>query len=135
MTKLTPILVHGLDGLPREPIIKEDLAPLATEAALQAILTAVQALPRPSTKLHRVTISLANALVDSAVALGTLTRVHSVTVADLTGAVVPTLKVNGTAEVGVPLAKGEVRDQLEAQTLHVNCAAGGGNLVLELHGR
>jgi hypothetical protein len=133
--KIEPILVHGLDGRPREPIIKDDLEPLATEAALQALLTAVQALPRVTTKVHRVTISLANALANSAVALGTLTHVHAVTVADLTGAVVPTLKVNGIGETAVPLAKGEVRDGLDATTLHINCGAGGGTLVLELHGR
>lgn len=143
-TKLTPVLIHGLDGQPRTPVIKADLAPIATEAtaqtlgkdaSLQALLVAVQALPRVSTKIHRVTISLAGALVDSIVALGTLTHVHAVTVADLTGAVIPTLKVNGVGETAVPLAKGEVRDQLDATTLHINCAAGGGSLVLELHGR
>ncbi len=142
--KLTPVLVLGVDAQPVTPVQPADLVPQAKEATLQtvakeataqALLAAIQALPRPSSKIHRVTVSLAGALNNQVVALGTLTRVHAVTVADLTGTVVPTLKFNGTGEVAIPLAKGEVRDGLDVSTLHVSCASGGGSLVLELHGR
>lgn len=142
--QLTPVLILGLDGEPITPASAADMAllakdatlqGLATEATAQALLTAIQALPRPSSKVHRVTVSLAGALNNQAVGLGTLTRVHAVTVADLTGAVIPTLRFNGIGEATIPLAKGEVRDGLDVATLHVSCAAGGGSLVLELHGR
>lgn len=142
--KLTPVLILGVDGQPVTPASAADmellakdatLQGLATEATAQALLTAIQALPRPSSKIHRVTVSLAGALNNQAVGLGTLTRVHAVTVADLTGAVIPTLRFNGIGEATIPLAKGEVRDGLDVSTLHVSCAAGGGSLVLELHGR
>lgn len=160
--ELTPTLIYGLNGEPLTPVIKADLEPLAKEATLQtvakeatlqavakeatlqtigkdatlqAIVTALQALPKSSTKIHRVTIGLAAALNDAVVGLGTLTHVQAITVADLTGAVIPTLKMNGIAEIAFPLAKGEMRDNLDATTLHVTCAAGGGNIVLELHGR
>lgn len=149
--KLTPVLILGLDGQPITPASAADLVLLAREATAQAhltalqslarestaqaLLTAIQALPRPSIKIHRVTVSLAGALNNQAVGLGTLTRVHAVTVVDLAGAVVPTLKFNGIGEATIPLAKGEVRDGLDVSTLHVSCAAGGGSLVLELHGR
>lgn len=151
--KLNPILIHGLDGRPLTPVIKADLAPLAKDATVQALgkeatlllvarettllnlVTAVQALPRLSTKVHRVTLSLAAALNNAVVGLGTLTKVQSVNVVDLTGSVVPTMKFNGTTEAAIPLAKGEIRNGLDVTTLHVTCGAGGGSLVLELMGR
>ncbi len=142
--KLTPVLVLGMDAQPVTPVQPGDLAPLAKDATLQAVvkettaqalLSAIEALPRPSTRVHRVTVSLATALNNQAVGLGTLTRVHGVVVVDLTGSVVPTLKFNGTGEAAIPLAKGEARSGLDVSTLHVSCAAGGGSLVLELAGR
>ena len=117
--KVTPILIFGLDNAPLAPLVPADL----------------DVLPRVATRIHRETISLADALADSAVGLGTLTHVHAVTVVDLTGTKVPTLKFNGTDEAAIPLAKGEVRDQLDMTALYVSCEAGGGSLVLELHGR
>ena len=111
----------------------------AQHAELKALLAAqhgeLLAASQACTKVTRVTVNLAAALNDSAIALGTLTHVRTVTVADLTGAVVPTLKVNGTGEFPLPLVKGDVRTGLDATSLHVSCAAGGGQLVLELAGR
>lgn len=157
-------LVLGLDGVPTQPLQPQDLTFLEQEAGAEArhtaLLEALGSLKTSSgaqhaelkallaaqhgellaasqacTKVTRVTVNLAAALNDSAIALGTLTHVRTVTVADLTGAVVPTLKVNGTGEFPLPLVKGDVRTGLDATSLHVSCAAGGGQLVLELAGR
>jgi hypothetical protein len=116
---LQPIIILGVDHAPLTPLVAADLDPL----------------PHVSTKIHRVTIILADALVDSWVDMGTLTHVYAVTVVDLTGSVVPTMKFNDATATDIPLARGEVRDQLDMTALYVSCAAGGGNLVLELHGR
>lgn len=104
-------------------------------AELQAsILAALQALPKSSTKARQVTVDLAPVLADAPVAFGTLAKVHAVTVVDLTGAATPSLKINGTAEAALPLAKGQTRSGLLATTLHLSSPGGGGSLVLELHG-
>ena len=157
-------LVLGLDGVPTQPLQPQDLTFLEQEAGAEArhtaLLDALGALKTDAagrhtelkallaaqhgellaasqacTKVTRVTVNLAAALNDSPVGLGTLTHVRTVTVADLTGAVVPTLKINGTGEFPLPLTKGEIRTGLDATSLHVSCAAGGGQLVLELAGR
>lgn len=141
---LTPVLILGVDGQPVTPANSADLAflakdataqTLAKDATAQAILAALQALPQPSTKIHRVTVSLAASLVDQPVSLGTVTDVQAVTVAELTGTVTPTLKFGGAGESAVPLAKGEVRDGLKVGSLYLSTAAGGGAVVLEIHGR
>ncbi len=157
-------LILGLDGSPTQPLQPHDLTFLEQEEAaatrhtallealttlktdagtrhteLKALLAAqhgeLLTASQACTKVTRVTVNLGAALNNSAVALGTLTHVRTVTVADLTGAVVPTLKINGTGEFPLPLTKGEIRSGLDATSLHVSCAAGGGQLVLELAGR
>jgi hypothetical protein len=111
------------------------LGALAHEATVQALLAALQALPKSATKAHRVTLDLSAAQVDVPVPLGKLTEVSALTVVDLTGGVVPTLKLNGLDQDAIPLVKGETRGGLSLTTLHLNCAAGGGQVVLELRGR
>lgn len=117
-----------------QPVINA-LGNLPQATLLQAVLTAIELQPRPNTKAREVVINLAAGLVDSPVALGTLTTVQAITVKDLTGAQVPTLKLGGAGESPLSLAKGDVRDGLSVTGLLINCAAGGGSLTLELHGR
>lgn len=112
-----------------------DLAPLAKDASLAAILAAIDLQPKTATKAVQVTISLAGALVNAPVALGGLQNVYTITVRDLTGATIPTLRINGIAESPLALAKGEERSGLDATSLHISTVAGGGSLVLELLGR
>lgn len=104
-------------------------------AALQALLAALQAQALPATKAHRLVVDLSAPLADAALNLGPLAVVSALTVADLTGTVTPTLKLNGADQTPLPLAKGEVRDGLAAATLHLSGPGGVGTLVLELHGR
>jgi hypothetical protein len=125
-----------MDATDLAPLVHTaDLATLATDASLALILASLALQPKTATKAVQVTISLAAALVDAPVDLGGLLNVFTVTVKDLTGATIPTLKINGIAESPLTLAKGEVRTGLNATTLHVSTAAGGGSLVLELLGR
>jgi len=102
---------------------------------VQQILDALAFLPRTSTRAVQVVVSLAAAMADAPVNLGGLTVVQSFTVKDLSGAVIPTIKLNGLVESPLSLAKGEVRSDLQITSLFLNCAAGGGSLTLELHGR
>lgn len=106
----------------------------ATSELQASILAVLQALPKASTKARQVTVDLAPVLADAPVAFGTLAKVHAVTVVDLTGTVTPSLKINGTAEAALPLAKGQTRSGLMASTLHLSGPGGVGSLVLELHG-
>lgn len=125
-----------MDAADLAPLVHTaDLATLATDASLALILAALALQPKTATKAVQLTISLAAALVDAPVALGGLLNVFTVTVKDLTGATIPTLKINGIAESPLTLTKGEVRTGLNATMLHVSTAAGGGSLVLELLGR
>lgn len=118
-----------------------DLAPLATDASLTLIdakltqlLAALALQPKTATRAIQLTISLAAALLDFQLDLGGLTTIYEIAVRDLTGAVVPTLKINGFGNP-LALAKGEVRTGLNVTALHISTAAGGGSLVLELLGR
>lgn len=142
--KLQPVLPLTPDGLPVVPLTTEDLAPLAREAtiqtlakdaSLQALLAALQALALPATKAHRLVVDLSAPMVDAALSLGPLAVVSALTVADLTGTVAPTLKLNGADQTPLPLKNGEVRDGLAVTSLHLSGPGGVGSLVLELHGR
>lgn len=101
----------------------------------QAILDALNLQQRPSTKAREVVVNLAAGLADAAVALGTLTTVQAITVRDLTGNQVPTLKLGGAGESPLTLAKGDVFDGLSVSQLLIGCAAGGGTMTLVLFGR
>lgn len=143
--KPTPVLILTPSGdvaTPAQasdflPLVKDaSLAPLAkdaTLAALQAALLAV--LPGPNTKITTVTVSLAAAVVDQAVSLGTLAHVETVVVKTLTGATA-TLKFGPTTEAPIPLAQGEARSNLSVTALFLNSPGGaGGTVTLELQGR
>lgn len=139
---MQPALQMGLNGEPLDMVAllgavarETTLQAVARETTLQSVVEALQALPRPSTKIHRVTISLSALLADVPVYLGTLAKVQAVAVVDLTGTVVPSLKFGGSAETPIPLAKGETRENLDVSGLLITSAAGGGSLTLEIHGR
>lgn len=88
-----------------------------------------------SCKVKQYVISLAganaNLRVDDVFQL-----VQAVTVAGLTGAVVPYLRFGATWEPLIPVALGEVRDGLAIEGgIYLTNGAGGGTLTLEVHGR
>lgn len=117
-----------------QPVINA-LGNLPQAALMQAVLTAIQALPKPSTKAREVVVNLAGGLANSAVDLGTLTSVQAITVRDLTGAQVPTLKLGGAGESPLTLAKDDVLDGFSVTQLLLNCPPGGGSLTLVIFGR
>ncbi|HJV39993.1 MAG TPA: hypothetical protein VJ549_00540 [Geothrix sp.] len=125
--------------VPPGTAITADMQPTINAIGLlpQASLVQVilDAMPKASTKGRQVVVDLTAGLADVAVALGTLTTVQSITVRDLTGAQVPTLKLGAAAESPITLAKGDVIDGLSVTQLLLNCPAGGGSLTLVLLGR
>lgn len=81
------------------------------------------------------TFDLSDALVNVQMADG-FKVVFAVTVKSLSGAVVPTMKLDSASAEALPLAAGEVRDGLHCPGgLFLSCDAGGGELVVEIHGR
>jgi hypothetical protein len=104
--------------------------------ALQTALLASLALqPQSNTKITTVTVSLAAAVVDQLVALGTLTTVETVVVKALSGATA-SLKFGATTEAAIPLVQGEVRNNLAVTALYLESPGGaGGTITLELQGR
>ncbi|WP_257303392.1 hypothetical protein [Geothrix campi] len=139
---MTMRVVKSFSMTPPAAAVIADMQPVINALGLtmqatagQAIIDALALLPKAATKAREVTINMAAGLVDSAVALGTLTTVQSVFVKDLTGAIVPTLKLGGAGESPLTLAKGDTRDGFSVTGLLLNCGAGGGSITLELYGR
>ncbi len=128
MSKPISVLILTPAGDVAVPVQPSDLIPMAKDATIAA-------LPQPNTKITAVTVSLVAAVVDQAVALGTLTRVETVVVKDLTGATA-TLKFGAITEAAIPLVQGEVRNNLNVDALYLNSPGGaGGTITLEIQGR
>lgn len=86
-------------------------------------------------KILQVIISLASSNTDVRVD-ETFQLVQAVTVVALTGAVVPSLRFGSVSAGLVPLALGQVRQDLAVEGgIYLTNAAGGGSLTLEIHGR
>lgn len=139
MNKPQPVLPLLPSGEVAVPLLASDLQPMAKDAtltALQAALVAAIGTPlHPNTKITTQTISLAAAVVDKLVPLGTLTTVETVVVKTLAGATA-SLKFGATTEAAIPLAQGETRDGMAVAALYLNSpGAAGGTITLELQGR
>jgi hypothetical protein len=137
--KPTPVLILDSAGDIATPATAADLTPLAQDATLAALQTALLAAIgtplHPNTKITTQTISLAAAVVDKLVPLGTLTTVETVVVKTLAGATA-SLKFGATTEAAIPLAQGETRDGMAVAALYLNSpGAAGGTITLELQGR
>ena len=134
-----PVVILDPAGDIATPAQASDLVPLskdATVTALQAALVAALATqPNTNTKITQTTVSLAAAVVDQLVPLGTLTTVETVVVKALSGATA-SLKFGATTEAAVPLVLSEVRNNLSMTALYLESPGGaGGTITLELQGR
>lgn len=139
MSKPTPVLILGPDGGVLIPAQSSDLVPVAKDATLTALQTAlvaaIGALPQPNTKVTQVTVALGAAVVNQLVPLGTLTHVETVVVKNLANTTA-TLKFGAVGEAAVPLVAGESRSGLNMAALYLNSpGAAGGSITLEIQGR
>ena len=135
MSDVLPVLILDPAGDIATPAQASDLAPLAQDATLAAILAALGTPLHPNTKITTVTVSLAAAVVDQLVTLGTLTTVETVVVKALSGASA-SLKFGATTEAAIPLVQGEVRNNLAVAALYLESPGGtGGTITLEMQGR
>ena len=137
--KPTLVLILDPSGNIATPAQASDLVPLAKDASLTALQSALVAAlatqPNTNTKITQTTVSLAAAVVDQLVPLGTLTTVETVVVKALSGATAA-LKFGATTEAAIPLVQGEVRNNLAVTAVYLESpGAAGGTITLEIQGR
>ncbi|HEX9081459.1 MAG TPA: hypothetical protein VF768_04215 [Holophagaceae bacterium] len=126
----TPVFILQPTGDVASPAQSSDVQAFQT-----ALLAAIGTPLHPNTKITSVTVSLAAAVVDQLVSLGTLTTVETVVVKNLAGTTA-TLKFGAATEQPIPLLQGEVRNNLAVGALYLNSpGAAGGTITLELQGR